>query len=81
MVQLMPLPPHYGFIKIQIGLTFLVLAYQRCPGKETTKQWLSDYLFLLPVPQIGDGSIFNTSLQAESFLKKTYGRIFTKIGD
>jgi len=32
MVQLMPLPPHYlllhCFIKIQIGLTFLLLAYQ-----------------------------------------------------
>jgi len=35
MVQLMPLPPHHlCFVKIQIGLTFLVLAYPGCPGKE-----------------------------------------------
>jgi len=35
MVWLMPLPP--CFIKIQIGLTFLVLAYPGCPGKEAIK--------------------------------------------
>ena len=36
------------FIKIQMGLTFLVLAYPGCPGRETVKQvsvcrqlWLS----------------------------------------
>jgi len=28
------------FIKIHIGLTFLVLAYQGCPGKEAIK-WVS----------------------------------------
>jgi len=28
------------FIKIQIGLTFLVVAYPDCPGKETVK-WVS----------------------------------------
>ena len=34
MVQLMPLPPIIScFIKMQIGLTFLVLAYQGCPRK------------------------------------------------
>jgi len=35
MVKLMPLPPMIPcFIKIQIGLTFLVPAYSGCPGKE-----------------------------------------------
>jgi len=35
MAQLMPLPPTIScFIKIQIGLTFLVLAYPGSPGKE-----------------------------------------------
>jgi len=35
MVQLMPAPPIIScFIKIQIGITFLVLAYPDCPGKE-----------------------------------------------
>jgi len=28
------------FIKVQIGLTFLVLAYPGCPGKEAVK-WVS----------------------------------------
>jgi len=38
MVQLMPLPPIIScFIKIQIGLTFLVPAYPGCPGKEALK--------------------------------------------
>jgi len=33
------------FIKIQIGLTFLVMAYQGCPGKEAVKRvCLSLYL-------------------------------------
>jgi len=33
MDQLMPLPPIISwFIKIQIGLTFLTLAYPGCPG-------------------------------------------------
>ena len=37
-VQLMPLPPrHPCFIKIQIGLTFLVMAYPGYPGKEAVK--------------------------------------------
>jgi len=36
MVQPMPLSPHHMcFIKIQIGLTFLMPA---CPGKEAVKQ-------------------------------------------
>jgi len=39
MVQLMPLPPHHLF-KIQIGLTFLLPSYRRCPGKEAVK-WVS----------------------------------------
>ena len=36
MFQLMPLPPHHldCFIKFLTGLTFLVPAYQGCPGKE-----------------------------------------------
>jgi len=39
MVQLMPVPPHHLlFIKIQIGLIFLVLAYPGCPGKEAIKR-------------------------------------------
>jgi len=38
MVKLIPLPPIVsGFIKIQIGLTFMVLAYPGCPGKEAVK--------------------------------------------
>ena len=37
-VQLMPLLPVIcGFIKMQIGLTFLVLANPGCPGKETVR--------------------------------------------
>jgi len=37
-VQLMPLLPVLScFIKIQIGLTFLVLAYQSCAAKEAVK--------------------------------------------
>jgi len=41
MVQLMTLPPRpiiSCFIKIQIGLTFLVPAYAACPGKEAVKR-------------------------------------------
>jgi len=35
-IQLMPLPPVIScFIKIQIGLTFLVLPYSGCPGKKS----------------------------------------------
>jgi len=34
-----PLPSIVScFIKIQIGLTFLLPAYQGCPGKEAVKQ-------------------------------------------
>jgi len=40
MIQLMPLPPRHCFIKIQTGLTFLVLAYPGCRGKEAIK-WVS----------------------------------------
>jgi len=37
-VHMMPLPPIiYCFIKIEIGLTFLMLAYPGCPGKEAVK--------------------------------------------
>jgi len=38
MVQLMSLPPHHHFIKIQIGLTLLVPDYPGCPGKEILKR-------------------------------------------
>jgi len=35
MVQLMPVLPIIScFLKIQVGITFLVLAYPDCPGKE-----------------------------------------------
>ena len=38
-VPLMPLTPsHLLLHKIQIGLTFLVLAYPGCPGKEAIEQ-------------------------------------------
>jgi len=40
MAQLMPLPLTVSCSsKIQIGFTFLVLAYPGCPGKEAVK-WL-----------------------------------------
>jgi len=40
MAQLIPLPLTVSCsIKIQIGFTFLVPAYQGCPGKEAVK-WL-----------------------------------------
>jgi len=40
MAQLMPLPLAVSCSsKIQIGFTFLVLAYPGCPGKEAIK-WL-----------------------------------------
>ena len=39
MVQLLPLPPTVScFIKIQIGSTFLVLAYLGCSEKEAAKR-------------------------------------------
>jgi len=45
-VQLMPLPPrHISFIKILIGLTFLVPAYPRRCGKEAAK-WVSVCLLI-----------------------------------
>jgi len=38
-IQLMPLPPTVScLIQIQIGFTFLVLAYPGRPGKETAKR-------------------------------------------
>jgi len=54
MAQLMPLPLTVSCSsKIQIGFTFLVLAYPGCPGKEAVKWlWFSllisclTYLFL-----------------------------------
>ena len=50
MVQLMPLPLHHlsSFLKIQIGLTFLMPSYPGCPGKEAVKQ-VSCLCCLLPV--------------------------------
>ena len=39
------------FIKIQIGLTFLVLAYPGCPGKEAVKQ-VSVYLSVTVYPML-----------------------------
>jgi len=38
------------FIKIQIGFTFLVPAYQGCPGKEAVK-WLSVCLSVCHIPR------------------------------
>jgi len=39
MAQLMPLPLTVScFSKIQIGFTFLVLAYPRCPGKRAVER-------------------------------------------
>jgi len=39
MAQLMPLPLTVScFSKIQIGFTFLVLAYPGCPGKRAVKR-------------------------------------------
>jgi len=39
MTQLMPLPlTVYGFSKIQIGFTFLVLAHPGSPGKRAVKR-------------------------------------------
>jgi len=40
MAQLMPLPPHRlsCFIKIQIGLTFLVPAYSGCRGEKAVQR-------------------------------------------
>ena len=47
MAQLMPLPLTVSCSsKIQIGFTFLVLAYPGCPGKEAVK-WLLLLLLLL----------------------------------
>jgi len=44
MAQLMPLPLTVSCSsKIQIGFTFLVLAYPVCPGKEAVK-WLLYYM-------------------------------------
>jgi len=39
MFQLMPLPPPHTscFVKIQTRLSFLVLAYSGCPGKQAIK--------------------------------------------
>jgi len=49
MAQLMPLPLTVSCSsKIQIGFTFLVLAYPGCPGKEAVK-WLSVFLVALVI--------------------------------
>jgi len=47
MVQLMPLPHLINscVIKIQTDLTFLVLAYPGCPGKEAIKDQSVLYLY------------------------------------
>jgi len=48
MAKLMPLPLTVSCSrKIQIGFTFLVLAYPGCPGKEAVKWLLLLLLFLL----------------------------------
>jgi len=45
MVQLMPVPPIIScFIKIQIGLIFLVLIYQDCCGKEAVKSMVVSFV-------------------------------------
>jgi len=53
------------FIKIQIGLTFLVPSYSGCPGKEAVK-WVSVYLVLtkcIPMTiQTLDLSAFNCNI-------------------
>jgi len=46
-VQLMPLPPHHLFIKIQNVLTFLVPAYPGYLGKEAVKLMSVCLLFLV----------------------------------
>ena len=48
MVQLMPLPLAVScFSKIQIGFTFLALAYLGCPGKRAVKRvYVCIYLFV-----------------------------------
>jgi len=44
MAQLMPLPLTVSCSsKIQIGFTFLVLAYPDCPGKEAVKWLYGDF--------------------------------------
>ena len=54
MAQLMPLPLTVScFSKIQIGFTFLVLAYPDCPGKEADK-WLLLLLFVCGVHACAD---------------------------
>jgi len=58
MVQLTHCHPIVSrLIKIQIGLTFLVLAYPGCPGKEAVK-WVSVCLSLCTVA----GSVNNQHL-------------------
>ena len=50
MAQVMPLPLIVSCSsKIQIGFTFLVLAYPGCPGKEAIKWLLLLLLFLKPI--------------------------------
>jgi len=47
MVQLMPLPPIIScFIKIQIGLTFVLPAYPGCSGKDAAK-WVYVHMSVL----------------------------------
>ena len=53
MVQLLLLPPHHLLLKIQIGLTFLVLAYLGSPGKEAVT-WVSVGLSVSKIRHINE---------------------------
>ena len=54
MAQLMPLPLTVSyFSKIQIGFTFLILAYPRVPGKRAVKQvCVCDFVVFCLVPLV-----------------------------
>ena len=57
MAQLMPLPLTVSCSsKIQIGFTFLVLAYPGCPGKEAVK-WLLLLFVVVILSKIHDSNV------------------------
>ena len=63
MAQLMPLPLSVSCSsKIQIGFTFLVLAYPDCPGKEAVK-WLYMFNPLTPLLRFVVDLLYNLFLQ------------------
>jgi len=63
MAQLMPLPLTVSCSsKIQIGFTFLVLAYPGCPGKEAVK-WLCSSQIPASLTVI-KGQAFSLALQS-----------------